>query len=418
MTSTIDCIGMACANANCNFSPVRFKRRAVGDNDILIDMKYCGVCHSDCAWVKGESGLILGQPSFSDGAMPGHELAGVVAEVGKSVTKFKVGDQIGVGCMVDACLQCEMCKAGEENKCQKKMVWTYGSPNLHGRAGIADGGRQTKGGYSNKFVVHEHFGIKIPSSYPLESAGPIMCAGVTVYSPMKRANVGPGSKVGVVGLGGLGLTAIQIANALGASVTAISRSEAKKKLAVDAGAADYIATAKADQMAEGVGSLDLIINTIPSNHDYSVYCPLLNEGGKMCMLGLTNAFVAAFALEGLACGKCCIQMSNIGGISATQEIIDLADKHKIVPHTKVCPVTELNKIFELCDSGNDAGLRYVLDIAGTLTEETFDKISCGDAPKLAETQGFSVRGILNELVSMTIHQVLCRKRAIKSQKSH
>jgi len=217
-----------------------------------------------------------------------------------------------------------------------------------------------------------------------------------------------------VGLGGLGLTAIKIANALGASVTGISRGEAKRKLALDSGAAEYIATSEPEQIENGAGSLDLIINTIPSNHDYKVYSPLLNGTGKQVLLGLTNAQVAAFGVSSLSFGACRTEMSGIGGIPATQEIINLADKHKIYPNTKICPVSELNRIFEACDSGNDAGIRYVIDIGNTLTESAFDKINCGEAPKLTEhPQGFSIKGVLLEMFSMTWTEWLCKKRRVK-----
>lgn len=235
-----------------------------------------------------------------------------------------------------------------------------------------------------------------------------MCAGVTVYDPMKHAGVGPGTQLGVVGLGGLGVTAIKIAKALGATVTAISRSEAKRQLAMDQGASAYIATSNVEHMKQASASLDLILNTIPNDHDWTIYQPLLSDarGGKQVLLGLHHAQIAAFALKSTGCS---VTMSGIGGIPATQEIIDLADEHNIIPHTKVVPITELNRIFEACDAGNDAGIRYVLDIANTLTDGAFDSISCGDPPKLQNHPALSILGVIREVFKMLFSEVICKK---------
>eukprot|EP00927_Polykrikos_kofoidii_P002731 TRINITY_DN1108_c0_g2_i1.p1 TRINITY_DN1108_c0_g2~~TRINITY_DN1108_c0_g2_i1.p1 ORF type:complete len:438 (-),score=47.34 TRINITY_DN1108_c0_g2_i1:165-1382(-) len=404
---------MAAVDPSLNVKPVRFQRRPLGDNDVLIDMKYCGMCHSDITWLKNESMRAVHFP-----AIAGHELAGICAAVGKSVTKFKVGDHVGVGCMVDSCLNCSNCNTGDENWCKRGLVPTFGGKNPHGRCATYPEGEQTKGGYCSKMVVHEHFGILIPKSYPLEAAGPIMCAGITMYDPLKAHGVKAGSRVGIVGLGGLGITGIKIAKALSCHVVGMSRGEAKRQTAIDEGADEYIATASAEQLTKHAGSLDLILNTIPGNHDYGIYMPLLTNAGKMVMLGQNKTTAAAFALKYVACGRCPVEMSLIGGIANTQELINLCDKHKITPMTKVVHVSEINRIIEMLDFGNDAGLRYVLDLAGSLTEDTFDQISCGDPPKLNQhSSGKPTSGMIPEMVNMLFRFVLCRKRASTAVKS-
>lgn len=314
--------------------------------------------------------------------------------------------------MVDSCLKCPMCKRGEENWCLMVCTFTYGGKNRHGRSLTVPQGQQTKGGYCTKMVVHERFAIHIPPSYPLEAAGPIMCAGITVYDPMRAYGVRAGTRVGVVGLGGLGITAIKIAKALGCVVTGISRGEAKRQLAIDAGAEVYVATSSAEQMKRCAGSIDLLIDTIPTKHDYSIYIDLLdNDVGKIVFLGLTDALIGAAVCDIVMCGRSRVGMGNIGGTLATQEIINLADKHKIIPHTKIVPVSELNRIIELQDSGNDAGIRYVLDITGSLTEDKLDGISCGEPPKLNPyVIGLTKLGIVQEVFKMSWQHVCCAKR--------
>lgn len=274
---------MATADAACHFTPQKFQRRALGDSDVLIDMKFCGICHTDVHVARGETGAL--SPAKYP-CVPGHELAGIVAAIGPKVTLFKVGDQIGVGCMVDSCLSCAACKRGEEQMCGSNTMTYCGAPSA--RAGVPPGAPQhTLGGYSSAHVVHERFGIRIPSNYPLEAAGPIMCAGVTLYDPLRRYGAGPGKKVAIVGIGGLGAIGIKIAKAMGAEVTALTRSAVKASFAKqNCGADEAIVVTDAAVMKAHAGSFDLILDTIPSEHDDSVYLPLLEPArGSIVHLG-------------------------------------------------------------------------------------------------------------------------------------
>jgi len=355
-------------------------------------MHYCGVCHSDIHAAAGHLEM-MGKNEYP--MVPGHELAGVVSEVGSKVSKFKVGMKIGVGCMVDSCGSCAQCKKGFEQKCKKESTGTYGKRDKHGRAAVFPKGSRTLGGYTDLFVVNENFGIVIPDSFPLEYAGPVMCAGVTMYDPLMTQQVRAGDTVGIIGLGGLGQMGVKIAKAMGCHVTVISRSEAKEAFAKKCGADTYIASASAESMASGKGTIDLILNTIPSYHDYTIYQGLLKKTGKQCMLGLHKGMFAAFALGGLVNSR--IISSGIGGIKATQEVMDLCAKNNIKPDITVVPVTQLNKIYEALDSGTDNGTRYVLDIMNTLVPGT---VCTEGAPKLHDADLPTLGGTVWEIVSL------------------
>jgi uncharacterized zinc-type alcohol dehydrogenase-like protein len=261
----IDTLCMACVDTSCDFKPVALRRRAVGPRDILIDMKYCGVCHSDLHFAAGHVNVGPMQARYP--CVPGHELAGVVIAVGEACTKVKVGMKVGVGCMVDSCQDCSSCRAGEEQKCMRQVATYGGQDNGSGRAESPCG--YTLGGYTNKMVVDERFAIIVPDGFPLEAAGPVMCAGITMYDPLVKLGAGAGTRVGIAGLGGLGAMGIKLAKAMGCSVTAISRSSAKHALATSCGADAFIASGTPAQMAAAAGSLDIILNTIP------VYLPYL-----------------------------------------------------------------------------------------------------------------------------------------------
>ena len=327
--------------------------------------------------------------------VPGHELAGVCTAVGPGVTKFKVGDCVGVGCMVDSCLECANCKAGEEQKCSKGNIATYNGKDKFGRAQTYPPGGATLGGYTTKMVVHERFGIKIPEGYPLEYAGPVMCAGVTLYDPLKRYGAKAGTKVGVVGLGGLGQMGIRVAKAMGCVVTAISRGDAKRSLATDCGADAYVSSTDDKAMAAIHGTLDLVLNTIAADHDYSMYTKLTAKaGGKHIILGLNNGLGAAMMVDALTFGSSRIKMSGIGGITATQEVVDLCAKHNIKPAVKIIAAEQINEVYTELENGNASGLRHVLDIA-TLNDGAFER--CTAPPpdfSKAEAQGMQVGGML------------------------
>jgi uncharacterized zinc-type alcohol dehydrogenase-like protein len=393
-TEFVDVLCMSCSDDKCDFKATKKQRRAPGDNDVTIDMRFCGVCHSDLSVAAGH---LKGLDKVQYDCVPGHELAGVVSAVGKSVTKFKLGDKIGVGCMVDSCISCAGCKAGKEQKCSKQTP-TYNGADKNGNAAVWPPKSKTIGGYTNIMVVHENFGILIPESYPLESAGPVMCAGITMYDPMKALKVKAGSRVGIVGLGGLGVMGVKIAKAMGAHVTVISRGPQKEALAKKNGADSYVDSKIG--MKAAAGTLDVIINTVPVYHDYVAYQVLLDKKstiGRQVLLGLHEGLIACFAVSAVTFNKSRLMGSGIGGIANTQEVVDLCAKHNIHPALKVVPCSDLNKIYGMLDSNNDDGLRYVLDIKNTLKEDT---VCTESAPALKHHAGVKLSGILSELMSI------------------
>mmetsp|Transcript_6425 Transcript_6425/g.16463 ORF Transcript_6425/g.16463 Transcript_6425/m.16463 type:complete len:420 (+) Transcript_6425:67-1326(+) len=376
MPSGIDAIAMACPDGKCNFRPIHFKRRSLGEYDVHVEMKYCGVCHSDVHFARND----LGNATYP--MVPGHELAGICVAVGKKVTKFAVGDQVGVGCFVDSCLSCKQCDAGEEQYCEKGMTLTYGGEDKHGRATHGPGFEKlgTFGGYSSQMVIHERFAIKIPKSYPLEMAGPLMCAAITMYDPMKHFGAKAGTRIAIAGLGGLGMMGIKLAKALGCEVTVISRSSAKKDYALKTLGADrYIALDDAAALAAATKSLDLILDTVSADHDVMSYIPLLDVSGQHVCLGLCTKPHSVPQLP-LIFNRVGVHGSVIGGIKNTQEVVDLCAAKGIYPEIKVVPVKELNSVFEKLSASNDAGIRYVLDIGKTLTEEAFGVCAEMDPP--------------------------------------
>jgi D-arabinose 1-dehydrogenase-like Zn-dependent alcohol dehydrogenase len=260
------------------------------------------------------------------------------------------------------------------------MIGTYGAEDKHGRASSPCG--YTLGGYTTRMVVHEHFAIRIPETYPLECAGPVMCAGITMYDPLKVHNIGKDSHVGIVGLGGLGQMGVRIAKAMGAEVTVISRSASKKDEALACGADTYIAMSEEKDVKAAYGTLDIILNTVPFYHDYVAYHSLLKSSGKQILLGLHKGTGGALAVDGFTCGKSRVKMSLIGGIENTQEIIDLCANNDIRPEIKIVSCEEINRVYEDLDSGKGGATRFVLDIS-TVTEEAKAKCTA-DPPKLAE----------------------------------
>lgn len=390
----IQTICMACDDARCDFKAMELQRRPMGPEDVVIQMKYCGVCHSDLHFAAGHMTGILGPAVYP--FVPGHELSGVCTAVGEKVTKFKIGMQVGVGCMVDSCLTCAACKRGEEQMCSKQVP-TYNGENKNGRAETFPLGGRTLGGYTSVMVVHERFAIHIPDSYPLQLAGPVMCAGVTMYDPLVRQGAKQGTRVGIVGLGGLGQFGIRIAKAMGCIVTVVSRSQSKQQYAQRCGADNFIASGDATSMASGKESLDIILNTVPTYHDYLAYNSLLKKKGRQVLLGLHKGLMAAFGVNALTGNNSRVLGSGIGGIAATQDVIDLCDRHKIYPEVEVVPCSELNTIYEKLDSANDAGVRFVLDIEGTLKKGV---VCTAPAPKLSQPDTPTLGGVLSELCKL------------------
>lgn len=378
--TTIDAWCMSCKDNSCDFKPTVLQRRAVGELDVLIDMKYCGVCHTDLHVAAHHNPFRMLNSPYP--CVPGHELAGVVSAVGSKVTKVKVGEKVGVGCLVGSCLKCRACKKGQENECLN-LVQTYGTSVSKAQSPYG----HTLGGYTSKMVVHEHFTIKIPDSFPLEAAGPVMCAGVTMYDPLKKYKCKEGTKLAILGFGGLGGMGIKLGKILGAEVTLFSRSAAKEKQALATGADYFVVSKDAEQMKAKEGYFDLILNTIPAYHDYLDYNKLLSKKGKQVLIGLHNGTVASLVTGRLTGGLSKFNGSMIGGIPATQEVIDLCAKHNIAPDVKVVHVKELNSIIQQLDTNNDDAARYVLDIENTLNEAAVEACKDIPAPELKPHKG-------------------------------
>jgi uncharacterized zinc-type alcohol dehydrogenase-like protein len=330
-------------------SPLKFhpiERRSPRSDDVVIDIRYCGVCHSDLHQVRDE----WGGSSFP--MVPGHEIVGTVTQVGPNVTKFKVGDKVGVGCMVNSCQHCQSCKEGLEQYCETNgMVGTYNSVDTDGAA--------TQGGYSTNIVVRESFVLKIPENLPLDGAAPLLCAGITTYSPLKHWNAGPGKKVAVVGLGGLGHMAVKIAHAMGAEVIVLSHSLKKEADAKRLGASEFFATSNPETFVKLERHFDLIINTVSVELDWNEYLKLLKRDGTLVLLGVpsTAPQVQAFPLIG---GRRSLAGSLIGGIAETQEMLDFCGKHEITSDIELIDIQNINEAYERMLKG-DVKYRFVID---------------------------------------------------------
>jgi len=323
------------------------ERRPVGEFDVLIDIKFAGICHSDIH--QATEGW--GQAIFP--MVPGHEIAGVVSEVGPGVTKYTVGDRVGVGCLVDSCRECDNCKAGLEQYCTGGSVPTYN--------GVGKDGEPTYGGYSEKVVVDENFVVRIPDGLSLDEAAPLLCAGITTYSPLKHWNVGPGTKVAVVGMGGLGHLGVKIAAALGAEVTVLSQSLSKEADGRAFGAAHYYATSDPETFRELRNGFDVILNTVSAEIDLRAYLRLLRLDGVLVNVGAPAEPlpVDVFTLFG---NRRSFAGSSIGGIRETQEMLDFCAEHGIVPETELIPASAINEAWARVLS-SDVRYRFVIDIA-------------------------------------------------------
>ena len=338
---------LAVPSASAPFEPVTIERRALRDNDIRIDIAYAGICHSDIHQVREEWG-----PAVFP-MVPGHEIAGVVSEVGSAVTRHKVGDRVGVGCMVDSCGECEQCRAGHENFCQVKTVWTYNDTYPDGEI--------TQGGYSQQIVVAEDFAVKIPDSMPLDVAAPLLCAGVTVYNPLKRWGAGPGKKVAVVGMGGLGHMAVKIAAAMGSEVTVLSQTMSKEADGWAFGAVDYRATADGSVYSELRGTFDLVINTVSADVPLDRFLRMLRPFGAVVNVGLpTNP--QQVRIGSLTGGDKVLTGSNIGGIPITQEVLDFCGEHGIAATIETISADEVDKAYDRVVN-SDVRYRFVIDVS-------------------------------------------------------
>jgi uncharacterized zinc-type alcohol dehydrogenase-like protein len=337
----------AATSATSPIEKTTIERREVGAKDVLIEIKYSGICHSDIHTIRGEWGDIQ-YPQ-----VVGHEIVGIVTEVGSDVSKHNVGDRVGVGCMVNSCGKCENCLAGEEQYCLKGNTGTYAAVDVDGTI--------TQGGYSTHVVVVEDFVLKVPESIPFEKAAPLLCAGITTYSPLNHWNAGPGKKVAVVGMGGLGHMAVKIAHAMGAEVTVLSQSLSKQEDGLRLGADHYYATSDPATFEQLGGTFDFIINSVSAKIDINAYLSLLRRDGTLVNVGAPAEPlpVRAFALIGM---RRSFAGSNIGGIRETQEMLDFCAEHGIAPETELVSADYINEAYERVLK-SDVRYRFVIDAA-------------------------------------------------------
>ena len=339
--------GYAAPSPTTPLGPFKFERREVGPHDVQIGILYCGVCHSDIHQARDEWGGSI----FP--MVPGHEIVGKVTKVGDQVTKFKVGETAGVGCFVDSCRTCPSCKAGLEQYCDFFPVVTYNGKDKEGNP--------TYGGYSNQIVVDENYTLRVSDKLPLSGVAPLLCAGITTYSPIMEWKMGKGHKVGIVGLGGLGHMAVKLAVSKGAEVTVLSTSPSKKGDAEQLGAHHFIVSKDADQMQAAAGTLDFIINTIAAKHDYNEYLQLLKLDGTMVLVGVPNEPLPVSAF-GLIMKRRRLAGSLIGGIKETQEMLDYCAENGIVSDVEVINIDYINEAYERMIKG-DVRYRFVIDMA-------------------------------------------------------
>lgn len=332
-------------------SPYSFNRRDPGPDDVAIAIKFAGICHSDVHVVHND----LGSTRYP--IVPGHEIAGVVTAVGANVTRFKEGDRVGVGCMVDSCRQCGPCREGEEQYCAPGFDQTYGWPDKHS---AQSGEAITQGGYSTAITVDQNYVLKIPDSLPLDAAAPLLCAGITTFSPLRHWKVGPGSKVAVVGLGGLGHMAVKQAAAMGAEVTVLSTSDRKKADAERMGAKHFLINSDKAAMAAAAEKFDLIINTVSATHEIAGHLQLLARDGTMVMLGLSTEGMPVFAIP-LLWRRRSVAGSLIGGIRETQEMLDFCAEHGLACDIEVIAPDQINEAYDRLLK-SDVRYRFVIDM--------------------------------------------------------
>ncbi|HSI77463.1 MAG TPA: NAD(P)-dependent alcohol dehydrogenase [Lunatimonas sp.] len=347
ITTTVKAYGAA--SPDSDLDQLDIKRRTVTPKDVEIEILYCGVCHSDLHTVRNDWGGTI-YPT-----VPGHEIVGKVTQVGNEVTGFKVGDLVGVGCLVDSCRTCGSCKKDLEQYCLNGFTGTY-----NGHEKYLD--EQTFGGYSEKVVVDEHFVLKVPTNLDPAAVAPLLCAGITTWSPLRHWKVGKGSKVAVVGLGGLGHMAIKLAKGLGAEVTLFSRSEGKKADAERLGADKVIISTDADQMESVAGNFDLIIDTVPYIHDINTYVATLTINGTLVLVGYLGELDPMLNSVPLIMGRKSVAGSVIGGIAETQEMLDFCGENNIVSDIEIIKMQDINTAYERMLK-SDVKYRFVIDMA-------------------------------------------------------
>ena len=335
----------AAFDAGSPLRPYDLQRREPGPGDVVIDIKYCGICHTDLHFVNND----LGNTRYP--LVPGHEITGLVERVGSAVTRYQPGDRVGVGCLVGSCRRCASCRDDEEQFCPE-VSFTYG--------GVDRDGTPTQGGYSTKITVDEHFVVRIPEGIALERAAPLLCAGITTYSPLRVWDAGPGTRVAVIGLGGLGHMAVKIAAALGAPVTVISTSERKKEDAFGLGATDFLVSRGGGALEAAAGRFDLILNTVSAPHELNAHLSLLATDGTMVMLGLAAEPLPVSTLP-LLFGRRRLAGSLIGGIAQTREMLDFCARRGIAADIEVIPAGGINAAYERMGR-SDVRYRFVIDV--------------------------------------------------------
>ncbi len=341
-------IGYAAHSAGADLVPLHFEYRNLRANDVAIEILYSGICHSDLHQVKNDWG-------FSTYPMvPGHEIVGKVIAIGSDVKKYKIGDKVAIGCLVDSCQECDQCKHDEEQFCREGMTQTYGSPDR------VDG-IITKGGYAKHIVAREEFVLSIPDNMDITRAAPILCAGITTFSPLRNYNVTQGTRVGVAGLGGLGHMALKLAKAMGAKVTVLTHSANKQDTAKEMGADDVIVMSDEASVKQAMGSLDLIIDTIPVKHDINAYTWLLDVKGTVVIVGQIGSMGELNTMP-LVFGNRAVAASLIGGIKQTQEVLDFCAEHNIYPECEMICMDEINDAFTRLEKG-ELSHRFVIDMA-------------------------------------------------------
>ena len=337
----------AAHSAGAPLAPFQFERREPGPKDVLIELDYCGICHSDLHQVREEWG------SATFPMVPGHEMVGRVSQVGSAVTKLKVGDLAGVGCMVDSCRTCDPCSHGLEQFCDKGVAWSYNSTEMDKRT-------LTYGGYSSRVVVDEAFALRVSPKLDLAAAAPLLCAGITTYSPLRHWKVGKGQRVAVVGLGGLGHMGVKLAVSMGAEVTLFSTSKSKAADAKRLGAHEFALSSDATVFGKLAGQFDFILDTVSAPHDLNAYIGMLRADGTMVLVGAppAPAPVAAFNLIGR---RRSLAGSLIGGIAETQEMLDYCADHGIVSDIELIPIQQVDAAYERMLKG-DVKYRFVIDL--------------------------------------------------------
>ncbi len=340
--------GYAAPAAKVPLGPYSFERREPGAHDVLIDIQYCGICHTDIHQVRDEWG-----PGIYP-MVPGHEIAGVVAAVGGAVTKFKIGDKVGVGCFVESCRSCASCQEGLEQYCASGgLVFTYNSREKDGTP--------TMGGYSDKIVVDENYVLRMPENLPLDACAPLLCAGITLFSPLRHWNAGPGKKVAIIGLGGLGHVGVKLAHAMGAEVTVLSQSLKKQEDGKKLGADHFLATSDPATFETCKGTFDLIISTVSADLEWAKHVDLLRPSGSLVVVGIPVQPMAVPAFP-LVMGRRSVAGSMIGGIAETQEMLDYCAEKGITCDVEVIPMNAVNEAYERILK-SDVRYRFVIDMA-------------------------------------------------------